>query len=164
MAHDAALMPIPAALVGDAAHLPEKVAAMREAILAAARSGDVEALRPVIEWNELPPDVGSATASDPIAYWKRISADGEGREILAIIVSILEMPPAIVGGAGGPERFVWPGLAEVAPDTLTPVQEVQLLRLMPASEVKALRERKTWKWYRLTIGADGTWHAFARPE
>lgn len=138
---------------------------MREAILAAARSGDIEALRPVIEWNELPPDVGSATVSDPIAHWKRVSADGEGREILAIVISILELPPAIVGGGGaGPERFVWPGLAEVAPDTLTPAQEVQLLRLMPPAEVKALRTSKTWKWYRLSIGADGTWHSFARAE
>ena len=152
------------AMVGDTAHLPEKVAAMRDAILSAARSGDIEALRPVVEWNELPPEVGAGKEPDPIAYWKRISADGDGRDILAILVSILEMPPAVVGGGSTPERFVWPGIAEVPPGTLTPAQQVQLLRLMPVAEAKTVRAAKTWKWYRLSIGVDGTWHAFDRAE
>jgi hypothetical protein len=27
-----------------------------------------------------------------------------------------------------------------------------------------MREKKKWTWWRLTIGADGTWHSFKKAD
>ena len=111
-------------LLLDPAKVPEKAAAMRDAILAAARTGGIEALRTPLEWNELKPEISNAPASDPIAFWKAQSGDGEGRQILALLVEILEAPPAIVGAGTPAERYIWPGFAEVDLAGLTPALEV----------------------------------------
>jgi hypothetical protein len=154
----------PPPLLFDAARLPEKTAAMRDAIAAAARSGSIEALRTPLEWNELKPDISSTSANDPIAYWKAQSGDGEGRQILALLLEILESPPAVVAAGTSAERYVWPGFAEIDLATLTPPLEVQLYRLVSPDHVKAMREGKRWTWWRLSIGADGTWHSFVKGE
>jgi hypothetical protein len=49
-------------------------------------------------------------------------------------------------------------------DKLTPDQEVRLYRLVKPDEVKAMRQKKKWTWYRLAIGADGTWHSFQKSD
>lgn len=151
-------------LLADPAKLPEKVAAMRDSILAAARTGSIEALRTPLEWNEMKPEISGGPAPDPIAYWQRQSGDGEGRQILAILLELLETPPAVVGAGTPAERYVWPGFAEVDLATLPPPLEVQLYRLVSPAEAKTMRERKVWSWWRLTIGADGTWHGFLKAE
>lgn len=146
------------------ASLPEPVAAMRNAILAAARSGEIENMRTPLEWNELKPEIATTVVADPIAYWKQKSADGQGRQILAVLAEILEGPPARIGQGTAGERYVWPDLAERDPAALTPPQHVQLLRLVSPDEAKAMRAHKRWTWWRLSIGADGTWHSFIRAE
>jgi hypothetical protein len=149
------------------ADLPAQVSEMKEAILAAVASGQIEDLRTPIEWNEIKPEVAVQSVADPIAYWRAKSADGEGREILAILGEILEAGHAVVPLGKDIENnrlYVWPALAEAPLDRLTPEQEVRLYRLMPPAEVKAMREKKKWTWYRLVIGADGTWHSFLKPE
>ena len=151
-------------IVEDQSRLPDKVAAMRAAILTAARSGDIEAMRTPLEWNELPPEIATAKVADPIAHWKALSGDGHGRQILAVLVSILESTPVAVGTGTSGERYIWPGLAEMDLGTLTPAQEVQLYRLVTPAEAQAMREKKKWTWYRLSIGADGTWHGFLKTE
>ncbi len=70
--------------------LPAPVREMREAILSAVKSGRIEELRHAWELNELKPDLGGASVGDPVAYWKQISGDGEGREILAALAEILD--------------------------------------------------------------------------
>jgi hypothetical protein len=151
-------------LVPDHARLPDKVAAMREAILAAARSGDIEALRTPLEWNELKPEIAAGAVDDPIAFWKNQSGDGAGRQILAILVSILESQPVSVKSGKEADMYVWPGFAELDLAGLSPAQEVQLYRLVPPAEVKLMREKKAWIGYRLSIGLDGTWHSFLKPQ
>jgi hypothetical protein len=147
--------------------LPDNVAEMREAILAAAHVGRIEELQIPIAWNEMVPDFGEGAGRDPIPYWKRTSADGRGLEILAVLANILSLAPARVAAGPDPENnavYVWPYLAEVPLDKLTEPQEVDLLRLMPPEAAKLIRERKKWFWWRLSIGADGTWHSFKRLE
>ncbi|MGD9869121.1 MAG: hypothetical protein AB7U38_14105, partial [Hyphomicrobiales bacterium] len=85
----------PEILMRDAA-LPAPVARMRDAILEAARGGDIEAMRPVLESNELRPVVSFGGGQDAIRYWKENSATGDGREILAARIEVLEMAPAHV--------------------------------------------------------------------
>jgi len=147
--------------------LPAPVEEMREAILAAANSGRIEDLRVPLDWNELKPDLAATRVDDPIAYWKRISGDGEGREILAVLANILRMRPAELPLGKDLENniiYVWPYLAEAKLDQLTPAEEVDLLRLMSPEEAKAMRKAKKWTWWRLSIGADGTWHSFKKAE
>lgn len=147
--------------------LPANVAEMRDAILAAAHSGSMEDLKVAIEWNELKPDFGDEAQGDPIAFLKRISADGEGRETLAALANILALAPAVLPTGKDPENnsvYVWPYLAELPLEKLTPGEEVDLYRLMPPAAAKAMREKKKWSWWRLAIGADGTWHSLRKPN
>lgn len=147
--------------------LPAPVEEMRQAILAASHSGNIEDLRIPLDWNELKPEVAAAANEDPIAYWKKNSGDGHGREILAVLAEILSMNAAELPFGKDLENniiYVWPYLAEVQLDKLTPSQEVDLIRLVGTTEAKILREKKKWTWWRLTIGADGTWHSFKKAE
>jgi len=140
---------------------------MRQAILAAAQSGNIEDLREPLEWNELRPEVSAPSGTDPIAYWRTTSVDGNGREILAVLANILPMRAAELPLGKDIENniiYVWPYLAEADLDKLTPAQEVDLLRLMSPAEAKAMRTAKKWTWWRLTIGADGTWHSFKKAD
>lgn len=152
---------------GSADGLPAPVADMREAILAAVQAGSIDELRLPLSWNELPPDIADKQPDDPIAYWKQLSGDGQGREILAVLGRILDMPPARVAAGADVENnavYVWPYLAEADLSALKPAQEVDLYRLVSPADAKVMRDRKRWTWWRLSIGADGTWHAFTRPE
>jgi hypothetical protein len=145
--------------------LPAPTAEMREAILAAALSGSIEELKHPLEWNELTPQVADSKVDDPIAYWKKISGDGEGREVLAALANILQMKPAHLPLGRDLENniiYVWPYLAEADLNKLTPAEEVDLLRLVSPEQAKAMRNAKKWTWWRLAIGADGTWHSFTK--
>lgn len=147
--------------------LPPNVIEMRELILAAVHAGDIDELADAIQWNEIKPDFGPAAGGDPIAHWKRRAADGEGREVLAALANLLALAPARLALGRDPENtqvYVWPYLAELPLDSLKPGEEVDLLRLMPAEAVRAMKAAKKWTWWRLAIGADGTWHTFRTYE
>ncbi len=144
----------------DIAKLPERVRAMYTSILEAARSGDMEEMRSVLEANELMPQVSFGGADDPIAYWKETSGDKAGREILAVLVNVLSMPYVHTAKGTDNEIYVWPYLSQADLAKLTPEQEVDLYRLVKPVEAKAMREFGGYIWYRLGIGPDGTWHFF----
>lgn len=150
---------------GQGKPLPPAVAEMREAILAAVRGGDIEELRYAIELNELRPELGAAAGSDPIAHLRTISGDGEGREILAALGQCLDRPYTTLAVGRDIENsylYVWPALSEIAPTQWTPAQQVELLRLVTPAEAAAMRTANRWLWWRLAIGADGTWHTFVK--
>lgn len=140
--------------------LPEPVRKMHTAILEAARSGNVETLQPVMEMNELKPTISFGEVDDPVRYWKRSSGDGEGRQILAILSEILELPYAHVNKGKDDEMYVWPYLAELSLDKLAPPQLVDLYRLVTPEEAEAMKDFGGYIHYRLGIGRDGTWHYF----
>jgi len=139
---------------------------MREAILSAVRAGHIEEVRHAWDLNELKPDLGAVPAGgDPIAHWKRISGDGEGREILAALGEVLDTGYVVLPLGRDLENnkiYVWPYFAEVPLDKLTPGQEVELLRLVSPSALKDMRAAGTYAHWRIAIGADGTWHSFRR--
>ncbi len=145
--------------------LPKGVIEMLDGIQAAVRTGRIEDLKPAIAWNELPPSIDASKVDDPISFWRKQSADGEGREILAILAAIIDAGYAVLPLGRDVENnrlYVWPRFAEMALDTLSPEDEVQLYRLVSPAQVKAMREKRKWTWYRLAIGADGTWHSFQK--
>jgi hypothetical protein len=149
------------------ARLPPPVAEMRDAIVAAVHSGRIDDLKTAVEWNELKPLIADSPVDGPIAYWKKISGDGEGREILAILGEILDAGHVTIPLGKDIENnkmYIWPAFAEMPLDKLTPEQEVRLYRLLKPAEVTAMREKGMWTWYRLAIDADGTWHSFKKSE
>jgi len=156
--------PVPEVIYGTQG-LPAPVEDMREAILSAVRSGRIEDLRHAWELNELKPDLGVADVGDPIAYWKQISGDGEGREILAALAQILDAGYVVLPLGADIENnrlYVWPYFAELPLAQLSPAQEVELLRLVSPAAVKQMRLAGTYTHWRIVIGADGVWHAFRK--
>jgi hypothetical protein len=148
-----------------AAKLPAPVAEMREAILAAVRSGKIDELRHAYELNELKPELGPESVSDPVAHWRKISADGEGLEVLAALAEILDAGYVAVPLGRDLENnriYVWPYFAEVPLQKLTPAQQVELLRLVPPAAAKEMLQTGKYTHWRLAIGADGTWHHFRK--
>jgi hypothetical protein len=147
----------------DVSTLPPQVARMRAAILSAASTGEVENLRVPIEMNELPPMLANEKVGDPMAYWKKVSGDGEGREVMAILIELFRTGFARkAAGGADKEMYVWPYFAEVPLDQLTPAQEVELLTIVPPARVKEMRAKGKYDHYRLAIAADGTWHVFMK--
>lgn len=147
------------------AELPPAVSEMRDAIIAAARTGSLKELLIPIQWNELPPDFGDLSVDDTLADWRKKSPDGSGREWLARLINLLEAPYAVLRKGSDIENnkiFVWPAFSELPLDKLTPPLEVELLRLVSAKEAQRMRAQGFYDGYGLAIGADGTWHVFKK--
>ncbi|MDX2266376.1 MAG: hypothetical protein NW215_15555 [Hyphomicrobiales bacterium] len=150
-------------VIRDPSRLPEPVARMRQAILSAAMSGDVEAMRVAIDMNELPPSFGAKVA-DPVAHWRKLSADGEGREILAALVEILRTGFVKKPDGKAGEMFVWPYFAETPLKDLTPGQRVELMTIVPAADAKRMIEAGQYTHWRLGVSSTGVWHVFDKAE
>jgi hypothetical protein len=143
----------------DLRQLPPPVQKMLEAIVVVAQSGDIEKMRPVLESNELKPMVAAAAVDDPIAFWKKASADGTGREVLAALLNVLSTGFVRVK-EGKEEMYVWPYFAETNLTTLTPPQAVDLYRMLPAAQAVPMQRSGKYSYYRVGIAADGVWHYF----
>jgi len=74
--------------------LPRPVSETRNAILDAVRLGDIEELRPPLEWSSPPTILGAGAGQDPIEHLRQTSADAEGHQVLAILATLLAGPPA----------------------------------------------------------------------
>lgn len=147
--------------------LPEHVADLRDAILAAARSGNIDELKAVFDMSGTAPDLGIPGAADPIAALKMQSADGKGQEVLANLIELLSMPPAARPFGSDIENnllYIWPYLAERPLDKLTPSEEVDLYRLVSPAKAAEMHEKKRWMWWCVVITADGNWLMFKRIE
>ena len=134
----------------DHTKLPRPVAAMIDAILLAATSGDIGDLNTAIEWNELPPAFAPGdTPDDPIEFLKSASADGEGRQMLAILAQLLSVGPArqpLGRDLENSDVYIWPYLAARPLNQLSPAETVDLYRLVPADEIARMRAAKRWTW------------------
>lgn len=143
----------------DASALPEPVQRILREIILAAQSGNIEAMRPVLESNELKPMVAAKHVDDPIAYWKEQSIDGTGRDVLAAMLDMLDSG-FVLSGKGHEAMYVWPYFAEADLSALTPAQEVELYRVVPAKRAKAMIKRGKYTYYRLGVSPSGVWHYF----
>lgn len=149
----------------DLDELPIPVLEMRDAILVAVESGDLEDLRTAIEWNELRPEFGVSKDDDPIEVWGKQSEDGKGSEILELLGKLLEDGPASLPIGRDHENnavYVWPYLSEVPVKNLNAADREVLSAMMSEAELGDLLKHGKWTWYRLAIGADGTWHVFSK--
>jgi hypothetical protein len=141
--------------------VPEPVRRMREQIVEAAASGDLERLRPLFGTGatQTQVTVGEAT-DDPIGALKDLSGDPDGDEILAIILDIISTGFVHVGQGTADEMYVWPYFAEKDLKTLTPPERVELLRIVTAGDLSDMQEFGGYNFYRLGITADGKWKFF----
>src|SRR5262249_60141565 len=123
------------------ADLPAPVQEMREAILSAVKSGRIEDLRYAYELNELKPELAAEPVADPVAFWKQISSDGRGLEVLAALGQILESGWVALPTGRDLENnriYVWPDFAELPLADSTPPQPVGLLRLIGTGQCRGL--------------------------
>jgi hypothetical protein len=139
--------------------LPDPVKRMLQQIAAAAESGEIETMRPVFESNELKPMVAAAYVEDPIAFWKKASIDGTGRDVLAAMLNVMSSGFVRVGKAQD-EMYVWPYFAETNLAKLTPAQEVELYRIVAPSVAMSMKKAGKYSYYRLGIAPNGVWHYF----
>jgi hypothetical protein len=165
--------PKPAEVSRDVDALPSEVRRMRGMILEAVRSGETEALKKPIEWNEVPPSFGKgaqargrgpAMAAELVRIFRERSGDGQGRETMGQMVNLLAVGYARTNPGTRQEMYVWPYFAALDPRLLTPEQEVDAYRVLHAVAVREWREKGRYPGWRLGIGPDGTWHFFQGAE
>ena len=95
-----------------AAGLPARVASTHAALLAAAESGDYEALRPLIP-RRFSYTFGAPVEGGPIAYWQSLEKQ-TGERPIEILARILRMPYTLSGGT-----YIWPFAYDKSQDELT---------------------------------------------
>jgi hypothetical protein len=155
-ATDAADAPA-AEIIRDLSTLPEPVRQMRERLVEAAASGDIERLRPLIEGTPKPPQIMSNESDDPVDTLKNFSGDPDGQEILAIMLDVLSTGVARVDAGTPEETYVWPYFVGKQLSALTPPERVELLRIVTAGDLMGMEETGNYNFYRIGISPDGQW-------
>jgi hypothetical protein len=151
----------PVEVIYDINKAPEPVRKMREQIVEAAASGDLERLRPLMGTgaDQTQVTVGEPT-DDPIGTLKDLSGDPDGDEILAIMLDVISTGFVHVGQGTPEEMYVWPYFAEKDLKTLTPPERVELLRIVTAGDLSDMQEFGGYNFYRVGIAPDGKWKFF----
>jgi hypothetical protein len=144
----------------DPAILPDSVQRIRHAMIVAAMTGEIQSMRVPIEMNEIPPILSREKSDDPIEHWKSVSGDGEGREILSILIRLFRAGFVRDAAGTGDEMFIWPYFAKTPIAELTPAQQVELLTIVTPERFKAMQTSGVYDYYRVGIAHDGTWHYF----
>ncbi len=144
--------------------LPPAVRQTRDALIEAAKTGDLESLRPLIEKTDPPTVVSNLDGGDPIEVMRSESGDEEGREVLAILLDVLDAGWVKVDEGTPRERIVWPYFARYPLDALTPAQTVEMFRVMTAGDFEGMKTEGGYTFFRVEIGADGKWLAYVSGE
>ena len=145
----------------DLSQLPEAVREKHDALLAAARSADWNAIKLIMDAEPMPVTVSFGGPDDPIPYLKEASGDGQGYETLAILADLLEAPFAAIDEGDGEATYVWPYLAAMDDlSKLTPADQVVAIQLLGYEGAKDLPDVGAWYSWRTFIGKDGNWRAF----
>jgi hypothetical protein len=144
----------------DAGKLPPPVRRLREQIIEAALSGDIEKLQPIFDANGEPPAISFNQIDDPIGQLRALAGDEEGREILAILIEVLEAGYVHVDVGTPDEMYVWPYFARYPVDALTGPQMVELFKLLTAGDYEEMKIYGTYLFYRVGIAPNGVWRFF----
>jgi hypothetical protein len=151
--------PLPT-ILRDEASLPEPVREMRRRLIEAAKSGDIEKLRALMQAQPEMPSVSYGDPGDPIEYLKALAADADGREILAILLEVLQSGFVHVGEGTDDDYFVWPYFAQYPLAALTPEQMVELFTLVTAADYEDMKSYGAYTFFRVGIAKDGRWLFF----
>ena len=140
--------------------MPEPVRKTWAAIRDAARLGDIEALQPLIEAQPMPPTFAFDEIDKPILYLKSLSGDPEGREILAILLEVLESGFVLADPDTPEAMYLWPYFSRYPLEKLTPEQMVEMFTLLTAGDYQDMLSYGAYIFFRVGISPDGTWHFF----
>jgi hypothetical protein len=145
----------------DLSKLPFPARRMRELLLEAAQSGDVEKLRPYIgESDDATMLSFGGVDGDPIEFLKSLSGDGEGYEILAILEDVLQSGYVHFDPGSENELYIWPYFYGIPLDKLTPPQRVELYRLVTHGDYEDMKQFGAYNFYRIGITPQGRWRFF----
>ncbi|MCJ8323128.1 MAG: hypothetical protein HRU29_03530 [Rhizobiales bacterium] len=146
--------------------LPELVINMRQDIIRAAKTGDMEQMQYVVEQNEVLPIAKFNAAQDannsPLVAWQAQSQDTDGLYILAQMIEILNLGFAKQALIAGVDLYTWPYFADQDISQLCPTELVDLLTISSPQAVKQMQQIRLYTGFQLAIGSDGSWHYFAR--
>jgi hypothetical protein len=147
----------------DLALLPAPVAKLRDRILAACETGDVEALRVPIDWNETRPLFAKSGAfkagADPIEILKTLSFDRKGRETISLIRAIFAQP--FVKIVRGPTTlYEWPAFARHPQAPASEDETRNRWRCVRFADLSRSNADGKPRATRIGIGSDGVWHYF----
>jgi hypothetical protein len=156
--------PIPAVQY-DVAQLPAPVKALRDQLLEAAKSGDIQRLRPLIGQGDDQTQLSLAGIDgDPIEYLKGLAGDEDGQEILAILEEVLTAGYVHLDPGTEEELYVWPYFFAIPLDKLTGPQRVELFKLVTAGDYEEMKTYGSYIFYRVGITPQGRWAFFVAGE
>lgn len=151
----------PVTVLYDIKAAPEPVQRLRELIVEAAASGNIEKLRPLMNPgpNQTQVTIGVSDV-DPIATLKGLSGDPDGIEVLAILLDILSTGFVRVDAGTPDEMYVWPYFAEKPLTALSAPEKVELLRIITAGDYATMLDYGNYSFFRVGISPDGQWKFF----
>jgi hypothetical protein len=156
--------PVPA-VEYDLSKLPAPVRELHDKLVAAAKAGQIEAVRPMLKSGEDPTQLSLAgTDNDPITFLKSLSGDEGGQEILAILLEVLEAGYVHLDAGKPEELYVWPYFFAVPLDKLTDMQRVELFKLVTSGDYEDMKSFGSYIFYRVGISPDGKWQFFLAGE
>lgn len=135
--------------------LPSPVLRTRNALLQAARSGNLEKLRPILDAGDTKTIVSFGSDDDAITYWKDSSVDGTGRDILADMIKVFSSGFVHINAGTADDLYIWPYHFVYPIDKLTPEQEVELFLLIPAQYREDMVEAGGYIGFRAGISPNG---------
>jgi len=145
--------------------LPEPVRRMHDLIVDAAKSGDMEKLRPLLGLADAATQLSFGEIDgDPIEFLKGLSGDPEGQELLAILEEVM-LAGFVHLEAGTPnEIYVWPYFYGIPLDKLDARQRVELFKIVTAGDLDDMQQFGTYIFYRVGITPEGRWAFFVAGE
>jgi hypothetical protein len=148
-------------IIYDLSRLPQPTRRMRELILEATKSGEIEKLRPLLGMGDDATMLSfGGVEGDLIAHLKELSGDGEGHEILAILEEVLEAGFVHLDAGTPEELYVWPYFFAVQIEKLTSPQRVELFRIVTAGDYEDMKNYGAYIFYRVGITPEGRWTFF----
>ncbi|MCJ8148070.1 hypothetical protein [Shinella sedimenti] len=151
----------PVEVIYDIEKAPEPVRRMRQLIVEAAASGDIERLRPLLGKGVTETQVSMVESQEgPVETLKGQSGDSDGIEVLAILLDVLATGYVHVGQGTPDEMYVWPYFTAKPLAGLTPPEKVELLRIVTAGDFADMQEFGSYNFYRVGIAPDGQWKFF----
>ncbi|WP_407945164.1 hypothetical protein [Oryzicola mucosus] len=148
-------------VVYDLSRLPEPVRRMHGLLVEAAKTGDIEKLRPLIGTGDSAPQLSFGDiGGDPIEFLRGLSGDTEGQEILAIIEEILDAGYVHLGEGTSDDLYVWPYFFGIPLDRLDARQRVELFKIVTAGDYEDMKTFGSYIFYRLGITPEGRWAFF----
>jgi hypothetical protein len=152
-------------VIYDLSRLPPEVRRMRDLIVEAAKTGDIEKLRPLLGVGD---DLTQLSLgdddSDPIDFLKTLSGDPDGQEILAIMEEVLSAGYVHLDAGTPEELYVWPYFFGIPLDRLTAPQRVELFKIVTAGDYEDMKNFGSYIFYRVGITPQGRWAFFVAGE